>query len=110
MIYADISEFVSNPIGTGIQRTIRAIFRHWSDGLAACYLDKQSNQLRTLAPGALAAVLDESGATVAEKAQRAARSIAENPGAVIGEEAYPRIEKPCDCGLSSFDRNSSPSS
>lgn len=88
MIYADISEFVSNPIGTGIQRTIRAIFRHWLDGLTACYFDKATNSLRILAPDALAAVLDGSSVTTAEKAQRAAKAIAANPGAPIGEEAY----------------------
>lgn len=86
MIYADISEFVSNPIGTGIQRTIRAVFRHWPDGMAACYFD--GTCLRVLAKDALAAVLDESGALVAEKAHRAAAAIAENPGMVIGDEAY----------------------
>lgn len=88
MIYADISEFVSNPIGTGIQRTIRAIFRHWPDGLTACYLDKAIDSLRVLAPDALAAVLDNSSATTAEKARRAAQAIAASPGAPIGEEAY----------------------
>ncbi|WP_095203854.1 glycosyltransferase [Mesorhizobium carmichaelinearum] len=88
MIYADISEFVSNPIGTGIQRTIRAIFRHWTDGLTACYFDKAANNLRVLTPEALAAVLDNSNATTAEKADRAARSIAAAPGTLIGDEAY----------------------
>lgn len=86
MIYADISEFVSNPIGTGIQRTIRAVFRHWTEGFAACYFD--GTCLRLLPPAALSSVLDESGAPVAEKARRAATAIAENPGKVIGDEAY----------------------
>lgn len=88
MIYADISEFVSNPIGTGIQRTIRAIFRHWSDGLTACYLDNATDSLRILSPDALAAVLDNSGKTAAEKALRSAEAIAANPGTPIGDEAY----------------------
>ncbi|MBB3149946.1 glycosyltransferase involved in cell wall biosynthesis [Phyllobacterium trifolii] len=87
MIYADITEFVSNPIGTGIQRTVREIFTHWPGGLPACYFD--GNALRTMAPDALAAVLDNSSETASrEKAAIAAQIIAANPGTVLGSDAY----------------------
>lgn len=88
MIYADITEFLSNPMGTGIQRTVREIFAHWPDGLPACYFDASINDLRAVAPDALEAVLDNSRTIGSkEKAAKAAEIISAAPGAVIDAES-----------------------
>lgn len=87
MIYADITEFVANPVGTGIQRTVREIFLHWPEGLVACYFDHSANALRLLPSDAFATAFDDDVTkTAREKAAHAARIMAQHPGEIMGDE------------------------
>ncbi|TDQ31977.1 glycosyltransferase [Phyllobacterium brassicacearum] len=87
MIYADITEFVSNPVGTGIQRTVREIFLHWPDALMACYFDRTGNALRKLPTAAFASAFDDDiTKSTEEKAANAAEIMARLPGELVSDD------------------------
>ena len=61
MIHIDITELVSNPLRTGIQRVVRELLKNWraATPLSPCVYDRARNVLVQLPPAALAVLRDE---------------------------------------------------
>ena len=62
MLYLDLSQFVSEPRLTGIQRAERSLIRHWPgpSAIHPCAYDPGTNTLRTLPAELLPAIAQES--------------------------------------------------